>query len=266
MNEEDIQPQDQQAIRDWFEQPLGQALQAIEADRLRPLLANLFAVRAAQIGSVGRMDLLSGCNAPNQFRLVQDQRQGDTSLLALPEQLPFDNRSLDLVLLPHTLDFCLSPHQVLRETERVLVPEGHAVIIGFNPVSLWGLRRLFTRRARRQPPWQGNFIGLRRIKDWLALMHFDVTAGSMMFYRPPLANPHSLERLFVLDKIGDRWWPMMAAVYVLVAKKRVAGMTPLRPHWRMRLIKGVGLAQSGSAATGHTRQFPRPRLVSKRRG
>jgi ubiquinone/menaquinone biosynthesis C-methylase UbiE len=57
------------------------------------------------------------------------------------DALPFDSASLDLVVLPHTLELASDPHQTLREVERVLVPEGRVVIVGFNPASLWGLRQ-----------------------------------------------------------------------------------------------------------------------------
>jgi len=234
----------QRAVYDWFEQPLGRSIQAIEVDRLRPLLASLYAVRAVQLGSIGSFEPLGCSEAPSRFLVDPVPGNSDESrqlVRAFPEALPFDTKSIDLMILPHTLDFSEQPHQVLREVERVLIPEGHVVIIGFNPVSLWGLRRLFSRRARRREPWNANFIGLRRIKDWLALMQFEITGGSMLYYRPPLSNPSLLDRLFVLDKIGDRWWPMMAGVYVLVARKRVAGLTPIRPKWRLQLVKnGLG--------------------------
>ena len=238
----------QQAVYDWFERPLGRSIQAIEVDRLRPVLAGLYAVRAVQVGSIGSFDLLGSCDTPNRYIVDAIPGNKDDScsqVHALPEALPFESKSIDLVVLPHTLDFSDHPHQVLREVERVLIPEGHVVILGFNPVSLWGLRRLFARRSNRAIPWNANFIGLRRIKDWLALMHFEITGGSMLFYRPPLANPSLLDRLFVLDKLGDRWWPMMAGVYLLVARKRVAGLTPIRPQWRLQLVKnGFGQVSS----------------------
>jgi SAM-dependent methyltransferase len=230
----------QTAVYDWFEQPLGRSIQANEVDRLRPLLAGLYAVRAVQVGSIGSFDLLGSCDAPSRYIVDTLPGRGNEScsqVRALPEALPFDSKSIDLMVLPHTLDFSDQPHQVLREVERVLIPEGHVVILGFNPVSLWGLRRLFSRRARRAVPWNANFIGLRRIKDWLALMHFEITGGSMLYYRPPMTKSPLLDRLFVLDKIGDRWWPMMAGVYLLVARKRVAGLTPIRPQWRLQLVK-----------------------------
>jgi SAM-dependent methyltransferase len=65
------------------------------------------------------------------------------------DALPFPNQSLDLVLLPHTLELARDPHDTLREVERVLVPEGRVVIVGFNPASLWGLRQQRAHLDRR---------------------------------------------------------------------------------------------------------------------
>ncbi len=245
----------QRSVYRWFEQSLGRSIQANEVDRLRAALSGLYAVRAIQLGKTGSFDLLACCDAPSKYVVdVLEQQQGD-AVRALPEMLPFDSKSVDLIILPHTLDFSDDPHQVLREVERVLVPEGHVVMLGFNPVSLWGLRRLFTRRSRRLAPWNGNFISLGRMKDWLKLMQFEVTGGSMMYYRPPLLNAAMLDRLFVLDKLGDRWWPMMAAVYLLVARKQVVGVTPIRPRWRLQLIKN-GLTKNGLAKHGLGKTSP----------
>ncbi len=184
------------------------------------------------------MDLLDCCAAPTR---IMFDLPGTTAVRAaatvagVPEALPFDTRSLDLVLLPHTLEFCTDPHQVLREVERVLTPEGYAVILGFNPFSLWGMWRLFARR-RECIPWCGRFLQLLRIKDWLKLLDFELTRGHMLYYRPPLRNQAIMDRLFFLDKVGDRWWPMAGAVYLLVARKHVAGMIPLRPVWKGRAV------------------------------
>ena len=146
------------------------------------------------------------------------------------------------MLLPHTLDFTDDPHQVLREVDRVLAPEGHAVVLGFNPVSMWGIRRLLSRR-QNHVPWCGHFLGLPRIKDWLALLEFEVTAGHMLYYRPPIQNESVMDRLYFLDKVGDRWWPLMAGAYLVVAKKRVFGVTPLRQRRRKRPPIGAGLSE-----------------------
>lgn len=228
------------ALAAWFETPLGLSLQALETHRLRSILPSLYGTVALQLGHIGRMDLLDAAIAP--LRAVVDvQELKSTSVRGEAEALPFDSRSADLVLLPHTLDFSPDPHQVLREVHRVLSPEGHAVILGFNPWSFWGLWRLFHNRT--QIPWCANFIQLLRLKDWLALLDFELTHGSMLFYRPPVRHEATMDRLFFMENIGDRWWPLGAAVYLVVAKKRVLGMTPLKPYWRKRRLLGRRVTQ-----------------------
>ena len=224
-----------EALALWFQSPLGQSLQAAEARRLEAILPQLYATFAIQLGVLGDIDLLASSTAPT--RIVCDLRRGfrAPSVCSLAEELPFDGKRANLMLLPHTLDFALDPHQVLREVDRVLMPEGHVIILGFNPLSLWGIWRLFKQRAHA--PWCGHFLQLARVKDWLALLDFEFTHGSMLYYRPPVRRDRWRGRLRFMEQIGDRWWPLGAAVYVIVAKKREAGMTLVGPRWRRSLIR-----------------------------
>lgn len=245
MDGQETQLRRRRQIGEWFDTPLGRSLEAFEANQLRSVLPNLYGTVAVQIGRLGRLEMMDACNAPSRIVLDLDARADRVSVRALPEALPFDSGSVDVLILPHTLDFCDAPHQVLREAARVLSPEGHVVVFGFNPVSLWGARRLLTRRPR-PAPWCGNFFRLARVKDWLSLLEFECTHGSMLFYRPPLMAERLMERLAFLDRMGDRWWPLMAGVYLVVAKKRVAGMTPLRVEWKQKKLAG-NFAASPSA-------------------
>jgi SAM-dependent methyltransferase len=253
----------------WFDTPLGRSLQAFEINRLREVLPSLYGTVAVQIGRMGKLESMDACVTATRILLDVDgpddssnsqaftngtsTADGYGGCIGVATELPFDAASVNLVLLPHTLDFSEDPRQILREVNRVLAPEGHAVILGFNPISFWGLRRVFT-RGPRPAPWCANFLRLARVKDWLALLDFELTHGSMFYYRPPLQHAAAMDRLRFLDKMGDRWWPMMAATYLLVAKKRVVGMTPLRVSWktRPRLVAG------GEAAA------PIPRISSAR--
>lgn len=244
-------------LREWFDTPLGRSLQAYEALSLRRVLPQLYGTTALQLGRIGQLDLFDSCIAPTRIALDLSADRRDRPVYGLPEALPFDDRSIDVALLPHTLDFCDDPHQVLREVGRAVSPEGHVVIFGFNPVSLWGLRRMVTWRPRHTP-WGARFLRLTRIKDWLALLNFQVTHGNMLFYRPPLAREGVMERMHFLDKMGDRWWPLMAAVYMVVARKRVAGMTPLPVRFKTRRLMGRAIAEP--AARGIVVPFRRKSL------
>lgn len=195
-------------------------------------VVDLFGFNAVQLGMPG-VDLLRQCRIPNRFSASANQG----SLRCDFSQLPLATGSVDLLLLPHVLEFADHPHQVLRDAERTLVPEGHLVISGFNPVSLWGLRHGLCKRTSY--PWRGKFISLMRMKDWLALLGLEVVAGRMACYAPPCRNGKWLKRMEWMDRAGDRWWPMMGGVYFLVAKKRVAGMRLIRPQWNSRSLAQV---------------------------
>ena len=147
--------------------------------------------------------------------------------------LPFPGQSLDLVVLPHTLERAGDPHQTLREVERVLVPEGRVMILGFNPASLWGLRQRAGRvrqavglggRNATSLPRSGEFLNYWRLRDWLRLLGFEVEGGRFGCYRPPFASARWLERTAWLEAVGERWWPVLGGAYYLVAVKRVRGM------------------------------------------
>ena len=138
-----------------------------------------------------------------------------------------------MVLPPHVLESSAHPHRVLREVERVLVPEGSVVISGFNPLSLWGLRRLLARRGA-EAPWSGHYRSAMRIRDWLTLLGFEIQESRFGCYAPPLRTPQWLERWGCIDRAGSRWWPVLGAGYLLHGVKRVQGMRLITPHWRGR--------------------------------
>ncbi|HSI50999.1 MAG TPA: methyltransferase domain-containing protein [Ideonella sp.] len=173
------------------------------------------------------LDTLDGTGAnPGLLALRQP------SLLCEPEALPFEERSLDLVVMPHTLELAADAHRTLAEVARVLRPEGRVVISGLNPVSLWGLRQRGGRvrqwlGAREPPlflPSEGEFIGYWRLRDWLRLLGMELEIGRLGCYRPPLLSPRWLERFGWMESVGGRWWPVLGAVYFVVAVKRVRGM------------------------------------------
>jgi SAM-dependent methyltransferase len=148
------------------------------------------------------------------------------------DALPLPSSSVDLVVLPHTLELARDPHLTLREVERVLVPEGRVVIVGFNPASLWGLRqrtghardRLGLRGHDLFMPRSGEFIGYWRLRDWLRLLSFEVERGRFGCWRPPVVTERWLGRFGWMERLGERWWPVFGALYMLVAVKRVRGM------------------------------------------
>lgn len=216
----------------WFESPLGAALLRAESDAATRLLERVFGFVAVSVGGWWPCaPFLDACAIRRRLRL---QPGGDVVS-------PFDNLALasdsvDAVLLPHTLEFVASPQRLLREVERVLVGEGHVLILGFNPWSAWSARRLL--RSRHFPE-SGRPLALRRLIDWLTLLGFEVRAAESLFRRPPLSHDPLLGRLEALER--PRWLPVPGSAYAILARKHVYSMTPVRPAWerRRRLVAGI---------------------------
>lgn len=233
-------------LHGWFAQMPGRLVMEAEAQLVASVLPNLFGYHLLQVGSPGDADLSQSSRIRNRVLLATDQAvcvQEAAAVCGHATALPVASDCLDVLLLPHVLEFEVNPHETLREAERVLVPEGHVVITGFNPWSLFGGRRLVP-GARRHVPWYGSFLGLTRIKDWLALLGFDIVVTRCFFFRPPFANEGVMERLHLFDTLGGRFWPYLGGLYLVVARKRVITLTPIKPRWRSRRsLVTTGLAE-----------------------
>ena len=214
----------------WLDTPRGQYLLAWEHRKFDQLVTDIFGYNAVQIGQP-KEDFLRSSRMPHRLRCGATRPAG---VLCDPEELPFASQSLDLVILPHVLEFTPHPHQLLREVERVLVPEGSVVIAGFNPYSLWGLRRSFSGNLG-ELPWQGQYFSVPRLKDWLTLLSFETHAGSFGCYAPPVSSEAWLRRWSFMDAAGDRWWHFAGGAYILQAVKRVRGMRLIMPDWRAQV-------------------------------
>jgi SAM-dependent methyltransferase len=231
-------------LAEWLRTPAGRYLLAWEQQHLDRAVVDIFGFHAVQLG-LAELDALRANRMPHRWVCgdgsppltpSSDERVAAPAAIALQcdfDALPFDSQSLDLVVLPHALELARDPHLALREVERVLRPEGRVVIVGFNPTSLWGLRQRlgrmsrglgFSRRRALFLPAAGDFIGYRRLRDWLRLLSFEVEAGRFGCYRPPFASDRWLSRFEWAEGAGDRWWPVFGAVYSLTAVKRVRGM------------------------------------------
>lgn len=219
-----------QSLSEWFATEQGDYVLAREQAYFDRTVSDIFGYNALQLG-LPEQDFLHSSRMPLRFSAGN---QAGNDVRTCCTELPFASASLDLVLLPHILEFAEHPHQILREVERMLMPEGSLIISGFNPRSLWGLRRALG--GKQGHPWSGHFIALPRLKDWLALLGFEVAGGRFAAYAPPFRQTKWLQRYAFMEAAGDRWWAVSGGVYFLHAIKRVHGMRPIKPQWNERLV------------------------------
>lgn len=219
----------------WYKTPLGRHVAAAETLCLERLVTDAFGHFLVQVGCGGQFGPVLAASRI-RHRIVLGETCGDrgngVQVCALPLSLPIASASIDAVLLPHTLDFSADPHGVLREVDRVLIPDGRLTLFGFNPFSTWGLLRAWPRR-RRRVPWCGGQITPMRLADWLRLLGFQVTARQTLVFRPPLRRAY-LSQLDWLELLGGRYWPLFGGIYMIHAVKRTRALTPLRPSWSAR--------------------------------
>jgi len=235
------------ALDRWLQSPAGAYVRAWEQACLDELTADIFGFNAIQIG-LPQIDALAANRMPNKWQAATRTSTRDELALTVPAkqvavaldfaELPFASQSLDLVVLPHVLEFAAEPHQVLREVERVLIPEGQVIICGFNPASMWGLRQGMGRiTSSDYLPAAGEFISMPRMKDWLKLLNLGVTRSHFGCYAPPFRTAQWLGRFAFAEGAGRRWWPYFGAVYIVHAIKRVKGMHIIGPAWNRKTAK-----------------------------
>lgn len=244
---------DPAAAQVWLNSPLGHYVASREQRYFDAAVADIFGYHALQLG-MADWELLRASRIPMRVRVADS---GDVGLRADFRDLPVETGSVDLMLLPHTLEYSGDPHQVVREAARVLRPEGRLLLSGFNPVSLWGLRRIFG--GQQTFPWNGRFIQLSRVKDWFALLGLEIVAGAMAGYAPPCASQQWLDRFGFMEKAGDRWWPIGGGMYFLQAIKRVRGIRLIMPRWgerasaKKRLVAAPERVREQDAAAARSR-------------
>jgi SAM-dependent methyltransferase len=219
-------------LADWLRTPTGCYLLAWEQARIDAAVADMFGFHALQLG-LPELPALTANRMPHRWLALDNlntpRPEGVLSSLYCEfDELPFGTASLDLIVLPHTLELARDPHQTLREVERVLRPEGRVVITGLNPASSWGLRqnlgRLGSARSKLFLPRAGDFIGYWRLRDWLRLLGCEVESAQFGCYAPPLRSEEWISRWHWIEGVGSRWWPVLGAVYFITAIKRVPGM------------------------------------------
>ncbi|PSB92191.1 class I SAM-dependent methyltransferase [Candidatus Pandoraea novymonadis] len=261
----------------WLKSPAGRYAFRWETTLVDQWVGDLFGYHALQLGNY-ELNTLRENRISCRTLVLNTSQSPKTSVEPSPNapsyeptpqsilvshfhELPIATTSIDLVVLPHTLEFAENPHAILREVERILVPDGKVIITGFNNLSLWSAReKLGHLTGIPFLPPGADLIAFTRIKDWLKLLNFEIDRGRFGCYRPPLRGIGWLERFAFIEKIGDRWWPIFGALYAVRAVKRVHSMRLVG-----KIRKGILALQPATSSvhvsnTSHTTKPQNPLL------
>lgn len=214
-----------QAFLEWYHvTTLGQTLQTVEASYLRSALKLTYNQNTLQVGHLGSETLYIDPDLRGGFVLIDKAPSHGHLQFACGEagDLPIANSSIDTLILPHVIEFEANRHQVLREVERVLKPEGRLFLLGLNPWSMLGLLQHFPRIPSSL--WHSRLVSSHRLLDWLSLLKFDAE----------LSAAFSLSSATIVNSPVTAGAKIRAAVsvsYAVKAIKRRYTLIPIEPKW-----------------------------------
>ena len=238
-------------LQSWLRGALGQRVYTLERKIATEALAQVFGWQLLQIGLWGDDDgLLAEGRTQRKAVLAWHGSRPvgrPAAIRSRTDSLAIASDSVDAVVLPHTLEYEPEPHEILREVGRILSAEGHLIVLGFRPLSSWGLRHLFAKDGF--PPGLERMIGEGRLRDWLKLLGFEIVDARRYLFTLPLGSSAPSSQSF-FERSGQYLWPLFAGGYLIKARKRVYTLTPVLPRWRLRPKVVGGLIEPTTRGSG----------------
>ncbi len=220
-------------VSEWFLNDDVEGLVDLEAGLANDLVSNLFGYNVLQLGSFYPNLVMNSCRIPNKILVsLGGDVQPFETVRGDVEAFPFGPATIDIIILPHILEFSPDPGKILREVDRVLIGEGYLVVFAFNPWSLFGLNTIF-KRWQDLAPWNCSFISALRLEDWLRVLGFEMIEVRYGGYGS-LVKKGLLTITGNKEKLMKYLFPGLGNIYFLVAKKRIEGLTAMRTNWSMR--------------------------------
>ncbi len=218
-------------LNEWYQQPLGQAAAKAAAAQLAPWLAKLYGYHIMQCGATGQWDWLTNSAIKHRLYLEPEQLKPlpKNFIQASYSELPFKPGSLDVILFAHVLERVTDPEQVLQDAWHALIPEGHLLILCFNPWSLWRIWKIL--RLRPKLPHCKRWLSLPKVVNHLSVAGYRIADIKQFMYCSPRRYTKPMPNIALLDKIGRYCWPVFSGLTLIVAKKQVLPLTPIKARW-----------------------------------
>ncbi|WP_299077556.1 methyltransferase domain-containing protein [uncultured Paraglaciecola sp.] len=215
----------------WQDLPLGADIKSLLEKEMAEVSHQFFGYHLVRLGHLSSQIELATCPIKHQVNITSSE-QTATQVMGTAVDLPLRENSVDAFLLAHELDFSKDPHQILREIDRAIMPNGYLVLTGFNPFSLCGLFKYL-------PFNKGNilhdarFFSCARVKDWLQLLGFEIVDTNYLLFNE-LFLQRKLSQASKWSSWCYRYLPWLSTMYVIVARKREIPLSIIKPKWKTK--------------------------------
>jgi len=216
--------------KNWQALPNGELIQNEINQQLLPWWPKFFGYHLLKIGALSGAINSEQCAIKHQVTISEYPE--NSHIISEIDDLPLLEHSVDVCVLSHALEFSVDPHHVVREANRVLIPNGYLVITGFNPFSLAGLNKLVPYR-RQNTPWKERFFSTMRVKDWLHLMGYEILSDQRRLHSTLEGSIGQGGFTSYWRNFANSYLPRLGSIYIIVAKKRVLPLTPIKPKWKL---------------------------------
>ncbi len=133
--------------------------------------------------------------------------------------LPFDDQSIDRIVLVHTLEHSDHIDGLMKEVWRVLKGSGRLLVIIPNRMGVWA-------RADHTPFGHGLPYSNRQMRDLLKNHQFVPTLTGYALFFPPLDRRFILSAAWGLEWLGQNLFSKLGGVTMIEASKQLYALTP----------------------------------------
>jgi len=204
---------------DWFNTQAPDRLQAEVVEHIKRLDLFHLSQRFLQIGTCGH-NLWLDVFGFQEAHVVSPILTPYADVVAQPYLLPFSNRSMEVVFAPFLFESGLQTEPLIHELDRVLQSMGLVVILGFTPIGLWKLSRLF--KSKKHYNWYQMYPGHSywSLRSAFRGLDYTQTDTKFFYYIPPFQKKILISYFDWVDRFSKLIAPYPPSLFLLVMQKQ----------------------------------------------